>query len=120
MAGPADDLRESVKGLGMSDPMAQIGTALGRIGQGVEDAAEWAKDKAKRVMETAQGTTRGVASKDAGKKLKSIKIVPSANGGFIVSHHYMPAYGGTPKPDVHVFSDYDAAHAHLTKHVGGE
>ena len=121
MVGPADDIKSAVKGLGISDPMAQIGTAMDRAGQAIGDAASWARDKVNSVMQTPQGTTKGTASRDAARKrLKQIKVDQADNGGFIVTHHYQPEYGGTPAPEKHVFSDYDSAHAHLTKHMGAE
>ena len=69
------------------------------------------------MAQTAHGTERVSASK-AAKRLKHIKVDPADNGGFIVSHHYHPGYGGTPKPDKHVFADYAGMHSHLSSHMG--
>lgn len=51
MFGPADDLKGGVKALGMSDPMAQVGSAMGKVGAGIQAGA------AKGV-----GTVRGAIS----------------------------------------------------------
>lgn len=128
MPGPADDLKDKVRALGMSDPMMQIGSAMERFGGAVQEKATEAGNYARRKAEeygllqrTPQGTTKGTAPKaqTAKRVLKRISVEPSDNGGFIATHHYKPAYGGTPSPKKHTFSDYDALHAHLEKATAG-
>lgn len=63
------------------------------------------------VEKTAHGSTR--ATKPAAKKKLRHIHVQQATNGFIATHHYHPAHGGTPKPDKHVFTDYHALHSHL-------
>lgn len=65
------------------------------------------------VRTTPQGSARGTKAAQR-KRLKKIHVAP-ANGGFIVTHHHQPEYGGTPPTEKHVFSDYDSMHAHLEK-----
>ena len=124
------DIVDAVKQVGMSDPMAQIGDAMGRAGKAIQDTAASAKkaateayEKAKSyVTATPQGTTKGTVSKEdtRKKRLKKVRVEPTANGGFVVSHHYKPGYGGTPKPDRHAFADYDTMHEHLETLKGDE
>jgi len=67
---------------------------------------------------TPQGTMRASVEKpriNAPKRLRKITVSKADNGGFIVSHHYRPGYGGTPKPERHAFAQYDDVHAHLEK-----
>ena len=52
MAGPADDLRSKVKDLGMSDPMVQIGTALGRAGSVIQDTYRKARSAVEPYLPT--------------------------------------------------------------------
>lgn len=76
------------------------------------------------VKHTAHGTTRGEAPKKKAaaprKRLKKVRVEPTDNGGYVVSHHYHPEHGGTPKPERHAFADYDAAHKHLEQVTGGK
>lgn len=72
------------------------------------------------ITHTPQGTTKGTASKAAQRKrLKKLRMDETDNGGFIVSHHFHPEHGGTPKAEKHAFSKYDDAHAHLEKTMRG-
>lgn len=66
--------------------------------------------------QTPQGSHKMTASKGR-KRLKHIKV-DAANGGFVASHHYKPEYGGTPKPEKHVFADHASLEAHLRQHMG--
>lgn len=73
-------------------------------------------------MQTPQGTTRVTASKaqtNSKKRLKKLHLTQADSGGFIVSHHFHPAHGGTPKPEKHVFESYGDTHAHLERTMKG-
>lgn len=141
MAGPADDLKDKVRDLAHTDPMMRIGDMMGAFGQKVRDTYDKVKAKASEMVDSAetymkgaddaptgpkdipltpQGTAKGTASKAARKRIKQIKVNPSANGGFTVTHHYHPEYGGTPKPDTHVFTDYDDLEQHIQSTAGGQ
>jgi hypothetical protein len=66
------------------------------------------------IERTAHGSLRATASK-AEKRLKKIRLAPTNNGGFVVTHHFHPTNGhGTPSPEVHAFADFDGAHSHLS------
>ncbi|HON93074.1 MAG TPA: hypothetical protein PKZ07_16005 [Sedimentisphaerales bacterium] len=124
MPGPADDIKDAVKQVGLSDPMAQIGTVLEKAGAVVESGVGRARAMMRGLAEkTSQGTTRVSAPKDAApkarpeprKRLKRVVVDRSENGGFIAKHHYHPEYGGTPKAEVHTFGSPDDVHDHLRK-----
>lgn len=66
---------------------------------------------------TPQGTTRITAAK-ARRRLKKIHLKRSANGGFVVTHHFHPEYGGTPTPETHAFGHHTHARAHLAQMMG--
>lgn len=122
MPGPADDLKAAVKNLGMSDPMAQIGTAMDRAGAAIQDGVGRAKRYVRGFAEkTPQGTNRVAAPKERPepvKKRRRVVVDRSANGGYIVKHHYQPAYGGTPKPETHTFRSAEEAAEHLEQTFG--
>lgn len=71
------------------------------------------------VQQTPQGTTKGSAPKKstaaARKRLKKLHVQPTDNGGFLVTHHHQPEYGGTPKAETHAFTSYDDMAQHVEK-----
>lgn len=135
MAGPADDLKDKVREFAHGAPIIQIGDMMAGFGQKVRDTYDKAKAKASEMVDSAehamgmahtpepaapaatpQGTTKGTAPKTQRKRLRQIKVTPSANGGYIARHAYRQEYGGTPSADTHTFSDYDAMQAHVASH----
>lgn len=122
MPGPADDIKNAVRDLGMSSPMMQIGSAMDRAGAAIERGVGRAKQLVRGFAEkTPQGTTRVAAPKERPEPVKNRKRVTidrSSNGGYIVKHHYRPAYGGTPKPDTHTFASAEEAADHLHQTFG--
>lgn len=137
MAGPADDLKDKVREFANGAPIMQIGDMMAGFGKKVRDTYDKAKAKASEMVDSAetamgmapkpatpvqtpQGTTKASAPKAQRKRIKQVRVVPSANGGYSATHHYHPEYGGTPTSDTHVFSDYDSLEDHLTKNVGGQ
>ncbi len=122
MPGPADDIKTAVRDLAMSSPVMQIGTAMDKAGAAIERGVGRAKQLVRGFAEkTPQGTTRVAAPKERPEPVKTRKRVTvdrSSNGGYIVKHHYRPAYGGTPKPETHTFGTAEEAAEHLHKTFG--
>ena len=51
-----DDLKSAVTSLGMSDPMAQIGTGMAKLGEIVQSGVDWTEKqatKAKKLVKSA-------------------------------------------------------------------
>lgn len=72
------------------------------------------------IERTPQGTTKAKASrKSMRKRLKKIHVQPTMNGGYVVTHHHQPEYGGTPASEKHAFTDYASMHAHVAQTMKG-
>lgn len=72
------------------------------------------------IQQTVHGTTKGTASRVMKRKrLKKLHVQPTVNGGYVVTHHHQPEYGGTPAPDKHAFTDYATMHAHVAQMMKG-
>lgn len=73
------------------------------------------------IEQTPQGTTKATLSKaEKRKRLKKIHVSePTANGGRIVTHHYHPEHGGTPKADKHTFASDDDMRSHVEQTMRG-
>lgn len=79
MAGPADDIKAGVKGLGLSSPLAQISDRLGKVGAGVQDVYAGAKKRAGEVFGRAAGAVGMSTAPDPrprGKLIGDIKLPP--------------------------------------------
>ena len=70
------------------------------------------------VEETPQGTRKAAVSK-ATKRLKKLHVQKTDNDGFVVTHHFRPQHGGTPKPERHAFGKYEDAHSHIESTMRG-
>lgn len=63
-------------------------------------------------MDTSKPAAKVTTSKKAARAYRAIHVRPTANKGFIASHHYSD---GTSEP--HAFTSADDLHAHLSTHL---
>ena len=63
MAGPLDDLKSKVRDLGMSDPMAQIGDAMTRIGGSLQEGYRRARKVVDPYLKRRPTAGRSVTSR---------------------------------------------------------